>query len=248
MKERDLNKIYTHVNQHVFYESVLVNNPYPGRGIVIGKNLSGTHTVQIYFIMGRSANSRNRIFQLEDNVVRTKPFDPSKVEDPSLIIYDALLEVNGQHIVTNGDQTSTIEEFLKVNKEFEEALATRDYEPDAPNYTPRISGAYKTGRSHAKLSILKRAVNGDTSREYFDIDINEPGIGRIIHTYENDGNPLPSFSGQPKIVKIPETIQETADKFWDLLNRENRISIVVKYIDTSSGTSSYKIINKYLHN
>lgn len=237
-----LRKGYLILNQQVLNESALADNPYPGRGIIMGVNDSGTEYVQVYWLMGRSENSRNRIFAVEENMVKTKPFDPSKVEDPSLIIYNAMREINGNHIVTNGDQTDTIAEFITLNKSFEQALETRDYEPDAPNYTPRISGVLSPDKT-VKMSALRR-VNGTTQRDFWQYDNINDGQGQCIHTYLSDRTPLPSFDQEPFMVTIPGGIKDIADKFWNLLDEDNRISLVVKTINKSNGEVNFHIINK----
>lgn len=230
------------MNQQVLNESALADNPYPGRGIVVGVNDSGTEYVQVYWLMGRSDNSRNRLFVIEDNIVKTRPFDASKVEDPSLIIYNAMREIGGNHIVTNGDQTDTIFEFINLNKSFEQALETREYEPDAPNYTPRISAILSPDKT-IQISIIRR-VNETSQREFWQYDNINDGQGYCIHTYLSDRTPLPSFDQAPFQVKIPTDIEVIADKFWNLLNEENRVSLVVKTINKSNGEVNFHIINK----
>ena len=225
----------------------LENNPYPGRGIIIGMTPDKENMVQIYWIMGRSANSRNRIFETNGQNVRTKAYDESKLEDPSLIIYNAARQYKNQHIVTNGDQTDTIFDFLNIDKTFENALDTRCFEPDAPNLTPRISGIIDMddGSYSYKLSILK-SDHPDQSfpiRQYFTYAAANPGFGHCIHTYENDGNPIPSFKGEPYTVPLFDSISENANFYWDLLNEENKVSLLVKYINLSDNRIQIKIKN-----
>lgn len=232
------------VDEHAVNESALKDNSYPGRGIVMGVNSAGTHFVQVYWLMGRSDNSRNRILELKDNIVRAKAFDESKVEDPSLIIYDAMIEIDGNHVVSNGDQTTTIVEYLAQNKTFEVALDTRDYEPDAPNFTPRISGMYSPDQS-VKISLINKHKD-HTDRKTFNLTVAdlEHGSGYCIHTYKSDGDPLPSFDLAPFPVSLADSGKENAEKFWDLLNPENRISLVVKSIPFEGGEPEFHIINK----
>ncbi len=222
----------------------LKQNSYPGRGIVLGLNKSGSLAVQIYWIMGRSENSRNRIFVRTGDIVKTEPFDTSKISDPSLIIYNALLvSINGIHAVSNGDQTDTIINSLDNNGTFEEAIKSRTYEPDAPNFTPRISGITTLQPFSNTLSIIKRGVDGKSQFDFFEVEPTQ-GIGFCIHTYKNDGDPLPSFEGEPHPVPIPETIDEIANTYWEVLNPENRVSLVVKTIDLATEKTDYKLINK----
>lgn len=226
------------------------SNPYPGRGIVLGQSPDGKALVQIYWIMGRSANSRNRIFEAEGDSIKTKVFDESKVEDPSLIIYYPVRVLNQAHIVTNGDQTDTIYMHLAQGGSFETALNTRTFEPDAPNYTPRISGLMDLDNPQMvyQLAILK-AVEGNPAgcqRNFYNYETAISGIGHCIHTYANDGNPLPSFQGEPYPVQIYDTLEENARVYWDLLNPENRIALMVKMIDPVTRTSCQLIFNKHL--
>ena len=215
----------------------LKENPYPGRGILLGK--AEGKAIIAYFIMGRSENSRNRVFVEETDGVRTKAFDESKMQDPSLIIYYPYRKLGDTHIITNGDQTDTIFNYLKADASFEEALETREYEPDGPNFTPRISGMIK-GNS-ATLSILKKDGEG-TNRNYFSYALQE-GVCRIIHTYQANENPLPSFFGEPRLFPISGTADEIADKLWESLDAENKVSLLVKAI-SEDGTVETKIINK----
>ena len=221
-------------------ENYKFKSSYPGRGIIIGMTPDGKNMVQVYWIMGRSENSRNRIFAMEDGFVKTEAFDISKLSDPSLVIYYAARNYDNIHIVTNGDQTDTIYEM----KSFEDALATRTFEPDPPNFTPRISGICNNGKY--KLSILKSIDNNSDYcvRQYFNYDKPIAGIGHCIHTYDCDGNPLPSFSGEPYKVPVFNCIDETADYYWNNLNEENKISLFVKFIDIENNKFNIKIINK----
>ncbi len=226
----------------------LDTNTYPGRGIVIGRSADGKYAVTAYFIMGRSANSRNRVFVEDGDGIRTKAFDESKVEDPSLIIYAPVLVLGNKTIVTNGDQTDTIYDALQDGKTFEQALRTREFEPDAPNYTPRISGLMEvaSGKFTYSLSILK-SDNGnpeECNRFTFSYDNPLAGEGHFIHTYMKDGNPLPSFEGEPKFVSIEGDIETFSKKLWDSLNLDNKVSLFVRYIDIATGATKSKIYNK----
>ena len=223
---------------------LLQQNSYPGRGIVLGKSADGEHMVIAYFIMGRSENSRNRVFVVENDGIKTQAFDPSKLVDPSLIIYSPVRVIDGKTIVTNGDQTDTVYDFIAKGDTFENALQTRTFEPDAPNYTPRISGI--VDGDHYTLSILKSA-NGNpnsTCRYFFDYQAPLAGEGHFIHTYKCDGNPLPSFEGEPKLVAIPDDMEAFAQMLWESLNEDNKVSLFVRYIDIATGTYETKIINK----
>ncbi len=224
-------------------------NAYPGRGIIIGLTPDGTRYMQVYWIMGRSENSRNRIFVPEENgFLRTEARDPAKLSDPSLIIYYPLRHEGGAHIVTNGDQTDTIWEALRSDGTFEQALATRTYEPDPPNFTPRISGIVdlKDRQNAYKLSILKSAENDETQtkRQYFHYEHAIAGFGHFISTYVGDGSPLPSFVGEPQLAPLFDDEQETARYYWGLLNEDNKISLLVKSIRISDGEASLTVINK----
>jgi IMP cyclohydrolase len=231
------------------YLKELQNNSYPGRGIVIGMSEDGEQYVQVYWIMGRSENSRNRVFIAEDNgFLRTEARDPAKLTDPSLIIYYPLKHLGGAHIVTNGDQTDTIHEALQHDGSFEGALTTRTYEPDGPNFTPRISGFTDLADSQFayKLSILKSVGNTEdqTLRHTYTYEKALPGFGHCIHTYEGDGNPLPSFTGEPRLVPLRGDAETIANTYWSLLNPDNRISLLVKTIRRNSGETGLVIINK----
>lgn len=225
----------------------LESNSYPGRGIVLGKSADGKSAVAAYFIMGRSQNSRNRVFVEDGRGIRTQAFDPSKLEDPSLIIYAPVRVLGNKTIVTNGDQTDTIYNLMNQQLTFEQALRTREFEPDAPNYTPRISGIMKveTGFNYA-LSILKSAGGDPSSCERFTFSYYNPkaGEGHFIHTYMGDGSPLPSFEGEPKTVEISGSIDEFTDKLWSSLNEENKVSLFVRYIDIETGEYETRIVNK----
>lgn len=229
-------------------EQELKENSYPGRGIVIGRSKDGRYAVTAYFIMGRSSNSRNRIFAEEGEGIRTEAFDPSKLEDPSLIIYAPVRVLGNRTIVTNGDQTDTVYEGFEKGLTFEEALRSREFEPDAPNYTPRISGVLQVenGSYRYAMSILK-SNDGDAAsclRYTFDYENPAAGEGRFIHTYMHDGTPLPSFSGEPKKVEIPDDMEAFTEMLWSSLNEENKVSLFVRYIDIATGEYQTKIINK----
>ena len=224
------------------------SNSYPGRGIVIGRSADGKYAVAAYFIMGRSQNSRNRIFVEDGDGIRTKAFDESKVEDPSLIIYAPVRVLGNKTIVTNGDQTDTIYDGLSDGKTFEESLRSREFEPDAPNYTPRISGLMEVenGRFSYSLSILK-SDNGnpeECNRYTFSYDNPLAGEGHFIHTYMKDGNPLPSFEGEPKFVTIDGDVETFSKKLWDNLNLDNKVSLFVRFINIATGEVKTKIFNK----
>lgn len=226
----------------------LRNNSYPGRGIVIGKTPDGTKAAAAYFIMGRSANSRNRVFVEDGEGIRTQAFDPSKMEDPSLIIYAPVRVLGNKTIVTNGDQTDTIYEGMDRQLTFEQSLRSREFEPDGPNYTPRISGILHIGDGifNYAMSILK-SNNGSPdgcNRYTFAYHTPAAGEGHFIHTYMCDGNPLPSFEGEPKLVGILDSMEEFTALLWDNLNEENKVSLFVRYIDIKTGAYETKIINK----
>ena len=222
---------------------------YHGRGIIIGKSADGKRAVTAYFIMGRSVNSRNRVFVAEGDAMRTKAFDESKMVDPHLIIYYPVRVLGNKTIVTNGDQTDTVYDLMNQQLTFEQALRTREFEPDAPNYTPRISGIVKCsdGKMNYAMSILKSA-DGDPScceRYTFSYDAPLAGKGRFIHTYMGDGNPLPSFEGEPTLVEIgDEDIDVFAENVWNALDADNKVSLFVRYIDIATGKADSRIINK----
>jgi IMP cyclohydrolase len=233
---------------------LLKNNLYPGRGIIIGMTPDSKHMIQIYWIMGRSENSRNRIFVNENGFIKTAAHDPAKVKDPTLIIYYAAKHLNGVHIVTNGDQTDTIFAALTRGnsdvreRAFKDALDTRKFEPDAPNFTPRISGLVDLNnpKTAYQLSILK-SVEHDPNycvREYCSFERAIPGFGHCLHTYTGDGDPLPSFSGDCYLVPLWYRIDEVARHYWDALNVENRISMLVKFIKVENGDFEIRIVNK----
>lgn len=230
------------------FSQLLEQNAYAGRGIAVGKSENGKYGVTAYFIMGRSENSRNRIFEEKENdEVIIYPFDESKVEDPSLIIYSPIRKIENSLIVTNGDQTDTIYDFIKDNKSFEEALETREFEPDAPNFTPRISAIMNFCENDFsyKMSILKSEdENGSECARYTYSYKPLCGMGNFIHTYNHDGNPLPTFTGEPKRIKIPNDIDEFTNSIWNSLNEENKISLCVKFIDLKTKESQTRIINK----
>ena len=225
----------------------IAGNPYVGRGIVIGKTEDGKCAATAYFIMGRSENSRNRIFTKKDGAIFTEPFDASKVEDPSLIIYAALRSYKNQLIVTNGDQTDTIYKGLVEGKEFEKSLRTRAFEPDAPNLTPRISGILNfAGNDFTyKMSILKSldAEGSDCARYTFDYPT-KAGLGHFIHTYVTDGNPIPTFQGEPERISIPNDIDARTADIWENLDENNKISLYVRYVNLADGSYTERMINK----
>ena len=226
----------------------LQQNSYPGRGIVLGRSEDGNYAVSAYFIMGRSENSRNRVFVEDGAGIRTQAFDPSKMVDPSLIIYAPVRVLGDYTIVTNGDQTDTVYDLMQAGKTFEESLRTREFEPDAPNYTPRISGLIaqsNNGFSYA-LSILKSADGDPTSCQRYTFAYSNPiaGVGHFIHTYEGDGNPLPSFSGEPQKIAVSGDIDAFTEMLWSSLNAENKVSLFVRYIDLKTKKTETRIVNK----
>ena len=226
---------------------IIKDNSYVGRGIIIGKSRNGEKAVTAYFIMGRSENSRNRVFIKQGDEVIIHPFDASKVEDPSLIIYSPVRAVKNSLIVTNGDQTDTIYDFINDGKTFEQALETREFEPDKPNFTPRISGIlnFNGNEFDYKLSILKSAdENGSACNSYTFNYSPLNGLGHFIHTYNCDGSPIPTFTGEPERVEIPDDIDEFTDDIWNNLNEQNKISLYVRYIDLESGEYCDRMINK----
>lgn len=234
--------------EKISLEQELKNNSYPGRGIIIGRSADGTKAVTAYFIMGRSENSRNRIFVVDGEGIRTEAFDPSKLTDPSLIIYAPVRVLGNKTIVTNGDQTDTIYEGLDRQMTFEQSLRCREFEPDGPNYTPRISGVMhiENGEYSYAMSILK-SDNGNPDaclRYTYAYEKAVPGEGRFIHTYKCDGNPLPSFEGEPKLVDIPDDMDAFTDLLWNSLNEDNKVSLFVRYIDIATGKYETTIVNK----
>lgn len=226
----------------------LSTNSYPGRGIIIGKSEDGKYAVTAYFIMGRSSNSRNRIFVEEGEGIRTEAFDPSKLEDPSLIIYAPVRVLGNKTIVTNGDQTDTIYENMDKQMTFEQSLRCREFEPDAPNFTPRISGIMhiEDGNYNYAMSILKSDMGDDSACNRFTFAYSNPkaGLGRFIHTYMTDGNPLPSYEGEPTPVKLSGDIDTFTKEVWTNLNEENKVSLFVRYIDIATGKYETRILNK----
>lgn len=235
MKKNDLSKL-------------LSENAYPGRGIVIGRSTDGKYAVTAYFIMGRSTNSRNRVFVEDGEGIRTQAFDPSKMEDPHLIIYSPVRVLGNKTIVTNGDQTDTIYELMDQQQTFEQALRTREFEDDAPNYTPRISGIMhiENGEYNFAMSILKTDDGDADSCERFTFAYSNPrsGAGRFIHTYMGDGNPLPSFEGEPELVGIEGDIDTFTSNVWNSLNEDNKVSLFVRFIDIETGKYETRIVNK----
>ncbi len=229
-------------------EQELKGNSYPGRGIVLGRTADGKHAVAAYFIMGRSENSRNRIFVADGEGLKTQAFDESKCTDPSLIIYSPVRVLGNKTIVTNGDQTDTIYEGMDHQFTFEQSLRSRKFEPDDPNFTPRISGIIRCekGAFNYALSILKSAEGNPESCQRFTFTYENPlaGQGHFIHTYVGDGNPLPSFRGEPKLVEIPDDIDAFADMLWNSLNEDNKVSLFVRFIDIETGKYETKIVNK----
>ena len=226
---------------------LITGNPYVGRGIVIGKSADGKKAAVAYFIMGRSENSRNRIFTEKNGEVFTEPFDASKVEDPSLIIYAAIRQFENKLIVTNGDQTDTIYDGFASGHCMKHALQSRCFEPDAPNFTPRISGvaAFENGDFTYEMSILKSAdAAGTACNRYLFSYPALAGLGHFIHTYVTDGNPIPTFQGEPERVAIPDSIDELTEKLWNALDANNKISLYVRYIDLATGESENRMINK----
>ena len=228
-------------------EELIRGNTYVGRGIIVGKSADGRRAAAAYFIMGRSANSRNRIFTKKDGDIYTEPFDPSKVEDPSLIIYRAVAKLDNKLIVTNGDQTDTIYDAVKDGGCFSKALKTRCFEPDGPNFTPRISAmlTFEEKNFKYRMSILKSIdeTGGDCARYTFSYpSVN--GLGHFIHTYIQDGNPLPTFMGEPERIRIPDDTDVFTDELWNALDPDNKISLYVRYIDLETGAEEDRLINK----
>ena len=230
--------------EKISLENELKSNSYPGRGIIIGRTPDGKKAVTAYFIMGRSENSRNRVFVEQEGGIRTEAFDPAKLEDPSLIIYAPVRVLGKQTVVTNGDQTDTIYDFLKEGKSFEEALRTRTFEPDAPNFAPRLSRLVE-GFDY-KLSILKSNNNDSSSTRRYFFEYTDPkaGEGHFIHTYKCDGSPIPSFEGEPTPVVISGDIDAFTNEIWENLNADNKVSLFTRFIDVESGEIETRIINK----
>lgn len=226
-------------------EEKLLNNTYPGRGIVLGMTPDGRHSVAAYFIMGRSVNSRNRVFVAEPDGIRTEAYDPSKLSDPSLIIYHPVRQVGRSLIVTNGDQTDTIRDCLEQGLTMEQGLRTREFEPDGPNWTPRISGLVCPDGSY-KMSILKSAdpEGSACQRHYFEYP-GLKGLGHFIHTYVCDGSPIPTFQGEPERVAMSDDMEAFTDMLWNSLNPDNKISLFVRYTDLQTGEYRQQIINKH---
>ena len=229
-------------------QKLLSENAYPGRGIILGKSPDGKNAVIAYFIMGRSVNSRNRVFEATADGIRTKAFDESKLSDPHLIIYSPVRVLGNKTIVTNGDQTDTIYAGMDCQQTFEQSLRCREYEDDAPNYTPRISGIVhrENGAMNYALSILKSADGNPDSVHRFTFGYENPvnGEGHFIHTYMGDGNPLPSFEGEPEKITVENDIDVFTDMLWDNLNDDNKVSLFVRYIDLESGSTTDRIVNK----
>ena len=225
----------------------LNGNTYPGRGVLIGKSADNAHYVTAYFIMGRSENSRNRVFVEDGEGIRTQAFDPSKMVDPHLIIYAPVRVLGNKTIVTNGDQTDTIRAFLEKGLPMEQALRTREFEPDGPNWTPRISGLLAENGDY-RLSILKSADGDDSSvrRYFFEYTDPKAGTGHLIHTYEHDGSPIPSFIGEPKTVSLEYACINCFTKaLWENLNPDNKVSLFTSFIDLETGAATTKIVNKH---
>lgn len=234
--------------QKLSLEQELKKNVYPGRGIIIGKSPDGKYAVTAYFIMGRSENSRNRIFVEDGEGIRTQAFDASKLRDPSLIIYAPVRVLGNKTIVTNGDQTDTIYELMDRQQTFEQALRTREFEPDGPNYTPRISGIMhvEDGSYNYAMSILKSSDGNPDSCRRFTFAYSDPvaGEGHFIHTYMCDGNPLPSYEGEPKRVELMDDMDAFTDMLWSSLNEDNKVSLFVRYIELANGSYRSRIVNK----
>lgn len=226
--------------------SYLSSHDYPGRGVLIGTCADGKNAVIAYFIMGRSENSRNRVFETTEDGIRTKAFDPAKMVDPSLIIYHPVRALGDKVIVTNGDQTDTIRDYLAAGKTVREALSKRTFEPDGPNFTPRISGILNRDGSY-ELSILK-SLDGDPNvsvRSYFTYDAPKAGVGHLIHTYEVNENPLPSFRGEPRCVEISGDIDSFTAQVWENLNEDNKVSLYVRFQSIETGEAEIRIVNRH---
>lgn len=235
--------------QNMSLEDKLKSNSYPGRGIVVGKSADSKYAIVAYFIMGRSVNSRNRVFVTDGDGIRTQAFDPSKLTDPSLIIYSPVRVLGDYTIATNGDQTDTIYDGMKDGKTFEQSLRTRKFEPDEPNYTPRISTVINTADKDSfgfTISILKSNEGDPSSTQRFTYDYETPksGEGFFIHTYMGDGNPLPTFSGEPEKIEISGSIDEFTNLIWNSLNEDNKVSLFVRYIDLDTKKTETRILNK----
>ena len=231
------------------FSEAVKGNTYPGRGIIVGETPDAGKAVAAYFIMGRSENSRNRVFSVRDGAVFTEPFDISKLEDPSLIIYAAVRQKDNHLVVTNGNQTDTVVEGLMSGKDFYKSLEERTFEPDAPNFTPRISAELefdgKSGFAY-RMSILKSADAEGSACNRFGYEYSPvPGLGHFIHTYECDGSPLPTFSGEPQRIAIPESIDEFAEEIWNALDEDNKISLYVRYTDLATGETETRLFNKH---
>ena len=228
-------------------EELLADNTYPGRGIIIGKTPDGSKAMTAYFIMGRSYNSRNRIFTEKNGEVFTEPFDAAKVQDPSLIIYAAVRQYENNLIVTNGNQTDTIYDGLKDGKCFTKALESREFEPDGPNFTPRISGmlTFADGDFTYQMSILKSAdAEGSACNRFTYKYAPKSGLGHFLHTYVCDGNPIPTFQGEPERIAVCDSIDEETDRLWKALNEQNKISLYVRYVDLKTGKTENRLVNK----
>ena len=229
-------------------EQLLEHNAYPGRGIVLGQTPDGKKAVAAYFIMGRSENSRNRIFTEREGEVFTEPFDPSKVQDPSLIIYAAVRSYENHLIVTNGNQTDTVWDGLKAGKTFAESLESRAFEPDGPNWTPRISGllSFAEGSFTYQMSILKSAdAEGSACNRFTYAYVPRPGLGHFLHTYVCDGSPIPTFQGEPERMALCDDIDEMTRRLWSSLNEQNKISLYVRYTDLATGAAETRLVNKH---
>lgn len=236
------------INEALQNFEALAANPYPGRGIIAGLDASGSSLIQVYWIMGRSANSRNRVFEADGGTLRTAAADPAKVSDPSLIIYNAMRELKDDYVVTNGDQTDTVVQGLLVGVGFSQSLNTRLYEPDRPNYTPRISAicSLREGVPVLEISLLKRSAFGmGCDRQTYRYESLKPGYGFCVTTYECDGDPLPSFRGEPRLMPLVGSAEQIADDTWQSLNVENRVALAVKMIDIAGGASTITIRNQY---
>ena len=228
-------------------ETYLSGNTYPGRGVLLGRSADNRHAVIAYFIMGRSENSRNRIFEETEDGIRTRAFDESRMTDPSLIIYHPVRKAGSFTVVTNGDQTDTVADYLKTGRTFEEALRTRTFEPDGPNWTPRISGLLAENGDY-RLSILKSADGDESSvrRFFYEYESPKAGAGHLIHTYEHDGSPIPSFSGEPRTVELPYACINCFTKaVWESLDPDNKVSLFTRFINLKTGETVTKIVNKH---